>query len=431
MHFQDVAPQVKKFTIEQWRQHVRQNHVPFRRDCRLCIEEMGQDHPHRAVASAPPLRQIHDRHDVAGPFARGDDLGAGQKARYALVATVPIPLGIAKKGGDGDQKDGDLLPDGERPSGDGHGPGIEPGCQDLQSSQDPAGPSVLGSPEVLPDFKECALSLLMSQLLKELRYQMSLVDESDVLDINDGDQEEGGLSEADQKVVQMNRRWKEHRDVATEPIEVQNISMMEPLPSRKIKDILEALDRMCNGRVEAELAQWKRRLRLTLKSARAPVAEWPMVGRHVMEERMRLQLRRAGGPADIAILELEEDPTRPFRRLYGKQKPHDRVPQPVLVDDQHRAAPDVPADDDGQAVPDIPADEEPYEPESPLDDTEEPALNEPADDDLLPLGGGGIFDDDDVSVPGEPAAVRALYYDDGVVPTNLLGGESGACFNGR
>eukprot|EP00435_Cladocopium_sp_Y103_P002487 s324_g1.t1 len=71
------------------------------------------------------------------------------------------------------------------------------------------------------------------------------VNESDVLDINDGDQEEGGLSEADQKVVQkMNRRWKEYRDVATEPIEVQNISMMEPLPSRKIKDILEALDRM-------------------------------------------------------------------------------------------------------------------------------------------------------------------------------------------
>eukprot|EP00435_Cladocopium_sp_Y103_P074385 s444_g48.t1 len=35
----------------------------------------------------------------------------------------------------------------------------------------------------------------------------------------------------------MNRRWKEHRDVAPEPIEV-------PLLTRKIKDILEALDRM-------------------------------------------------------------------------------------------------------------------------------------------------------------------------------------------
>ena len=55
-------------------------------------------------------------------------------------------------------------------------------------------------------------------------------------------------------------------------------------------------DSASNGRVEAELAQWKRRLRLTLTSARAPAIEWPMVGRHVMEERMRLQLRKAGGP---------------------------------------------------------------------------------------------------------------------------------------
>eukprot|EP00435_Cladocopium_sp_Y103_P050769 s58_g15.t1 len=126
---------VKKFSIEQWRQHVRQNHVPFRRDCRLCIEEMGQDHPHRRQRGRGGESVYVLAVDVAGPFARGDDLGAGQKARYALVATVPIPLGIAKKGGDGDQKDGDLLPDGERPSGDCHGPGIEPGCRLPRSSK--------------------------------------------------------------------------------------------------------------------------------------------------------------------------------------------------------------------------------------------------------------------------------------------------------
>ena len=41
-----------------------------------------------------------------------------------------------------------------------------------------------------------------------------------------------GLSESDQKMVEkMNARWRKHRD-ATEQIEVQNISMMEPLPSR-------------------------------------------------------------------------------------------------------------------------------------------------------------------------------------------------------
>ena len=43
--------------------------------------------------------------------------------------------------------------------------------------------------------------------------------------------------------------------------------------------------------------------------------------------------------ADIAILELEEDPTRPLRRLHGKQKVYDRVPQPVLVDPALRDGP--------------------------------------------------------------------------------------------
>ena len=36
-----------KMTLEDWRKHVAQNRIPYRRDCRLCIERMGQDCPHR------------------------------------------------------------------------------------------------------------------------------------------------------------------------------------------------------------------------------------------------------------------------------------------------------------------------------------------------------------------------------------------------
>ena len=51
-----------------------------------------------------------------------------------------------------------------------------------------------------------------------------------------------------------------------------------------------------NGRVESELNQWKRRLRLTMKSSGASPEEWPAVGRHAMEERTRAQLRKVGLP---------------------------------------------------------------------------------------------------------------------------------------
>ena len=54
-----------------------------------------------------------------------------------------------------------------------------------------------------------------------------------------------GVSEADKRMVdKMNAHGREHRDVAMESTEVQNISMMEPFTSGRIKDILESLDRL-------------------------------------------------------------------------------------------------------------------------------------------------------------------------------------------
>ena len=38
---------LKRLSLDEWRQHVRQNHTPYRRDCRLCIQEMGAGEPHR------------------------------------------------------------------------------------------------------------------------------------------------------------------------------------------------------------------------------------------------------------------------------------------------------------------------------------------------------------------------------------------------
>ena len=250
MKLQDVTPELKKLSMDDWRKHVRQNHIPFRRDRQLCIEEMGQDLPHgrRGLGGESVYVLAVDK---AGPFIKGEDLGGGRNAmaKYALVATVPIPV-----------SSGGLQRGGPQRAGGAHGPG------DVPSSTAPAGPSVHGSSQVHRSSQECADADqsqhgdAQDQLLGAaenggaphqnlLGDPLGLVpeaDESALVDIDDGDTGEGALGEADKRIVEkMNARWREHRDAATEPVEVQNIcSMMEPLPSRKIKDILEALDRL-------------------------------------------------------------------------------------------------------------------------------------------------------------------------------------------
>ena len=50
-------------------------------------------------------------------------------------------------------------------------------------------------------------------------------------------------------------------------------------------------DAPANGRIESEILQFKRRLRLTLQSSAAKTEEWPSVARHSSEERLRAQLQ--------------------------------------------------------------------------------------------------------------------------------------------
>eukprot|EP00438_Fugacium_kawagutii_P024779 Skav214693 [mRNA] locus=scaffold1127:10211:11569:- [translate_table: standard] len=87
------ANQLKRMSMDEWRQHVRQNHVPFRRDCRLCVEEMGQDLPHRRRHHRGGESVYVLSVDIVGPFVKGWDIATGHDARYALLATVPVPLG--------------------------------------------------------------------------------------------------------------------------------------------------------------------------------------------------------------------------------------------------------------------------------------------------------------------------------------------------
>ena len=72
-----------------WEKHFHQDHLPFRRDCAVCVEAAAKQRPH--------YRQDHPSVftmalDVAGPFFVGVDSDETSKHRYLLVAVYAIPV---------------------------------------------------------------------------------------------------------------------------------------------------------------------------------------------------------------------------------------------------------------------------------------------------------------------------------------------------
>ena len=164
----------------------------------------------------------------------------------------------------------------------------------------------------------------------------------DVPDPEEHEGEDGGFSEDQKKLGEkLNKKWREHMEEATAPFKIQNVTLFEPLGSRSTSELLPALDRVwvrfralgipmvrlhsdrakemlakpvrawagrrglyqtftsgddapANGRIESEILQFKRRLRLTLQSSAAKTEEWPSVARHSSEERLRAQLQKVG-----------------------------------------------------------------------------------------------------------------------------------------
>ena len=136
------------------------------------------------------------------------------------------------------------------------------------------------------------------------------------------DDEEPRVSDAVAEAV--NVKVRDEMKDALQGYQVQNVTAVELLESRKTKDVLLALgllfskyrsmgiplyrmhcdrakefltggdDHAANGRVEGEICQLKRRLRVTLKASGAPIRLWPTAIRHVALERMQDQLKSLG-----------------------------------------------------------------------------------------------------------------------------------------
>ena len=77
-----------KKELEDWKKHCQANHLPYRRDCPVCVEAAGRDRPRRRVESPEAYCWSLD---LAGPFRHGHDAEVNQP-RYFLVSTITIPV---------------------------------------------------------------------------------------------------------------------------------------------------------------------------------------------------------------------------------------------------------------------------------------------------------------------------------------------------
>ncbi|CAK9056938.1 unnamed protein product [Durusdinium trenchii] len=81
---------VSKMDLAAWHRHIKQGHIPFRADCRICGEAMGCDKPHKRLGGSATKFTMSA--DLCGPFPEGKDLGTGVICKYALVSTVAVPI---------------------------------------------------------------------------------------------------------------------------------------------------------------------------------------------------------------------------------------------------------------------------------------------------------------------------------------------------
>ena len=88
---QAQQPVLSKLDLAGWKKHLQAQHVPYRRDCKVCLETMGSAEPHRRKKGQESAFVMSV--DVCGPFVKGTDLGVSKrrKVKYALIATIPVP----------------------------------------------------------------------------------------------------------------------------------------------------------------------------------------------------------------------------------------------------------------------------------------------------------------------------------------------------
>ena len=280
--------------LHDWRQHVANEHQPARRDCSVCLQNMGRDRPHKRITH--PSSYCLNL-DIAGPFKGGKDQ-LETLPRYMAVGVFTVPV-----------KNGTPLAEKLREFG-----------KKVDSKEDP---ELQGDPD-----------LIWGEPEKE--------DEIDPFASVEA-AEEVVLSEAEiQQCEARNQEWREKiQDL--QDVQVCSLTLAAPLRSRHATEVQKVLTffycklraiglpvvRLHTDRakefVSRSLAQWMRdhdvlhttssgdesqgsaraegeigylkgRVRLLINASKSPPHYWPLALRHAAEARYRQQMSQFGVP---------------------------------------------------------------------------------------------------------------------------------------
>ena len=276
--------------LHDWRQHVANEHQPARRDCSVCLQNMGRDRPHKRITHP-------SSYCIAGPFKGGKDQ-LETLPRYMAVGVFTVPV-----------KNGTPLAEKLREFG-----------KKVESKEDP---ELQGDPD-----------LIWGEPEKE--------DEIDPFASVEA-AEEVVLSEAEiQQCEARNQEWREKiQDL--QDVQVCSLTLAAPLRSRHATEVQKVLtffycklraiglpvvrvhtdrakefvsrslaqwmrdhdvlhttssgdESQGSARAEGEIGYLKSRVRLLINASKSPPHYWPLALRHAAEARYRQQMSQFGVP---------------------------------------------------------------------------------------------------------------------------------------
>eukprot|EP00435_Cladocopium_sp_Y103_P040850 s2478_g11.t1 len=269
------SAEVKKLSVEEWKTHLQNDHLPFRRDCQTCLQSAGKSRYHRRIVSREALTLSID---LAGPFKRGIDQGPADKlgaARYFMAGTFTVPVtpegkSLMKKEPEPevDEDPSVVLEEEEVEVQEAANPGaVDEEEKWLEKIEEEMGFEVrhVTLLEPLEDRRASEIVRALSRMLAKLRYMG--------FDVRRLHSDRAGEFTASQV-----RKWGEDRGI--------------------FRTFTDGDGWKSNGRVESEIAVLKRGIKTLLNSAGLADNYWPLAARHFAERRWRQQLAAMNYPVD-------------------------------------------------------------------------------------------------------------------------------------
>ena len=295
-------PRISKLTATDrlmWANHLKNGHVPYRRDCATCLQAAGTGRAHRRVDRPQPFSLALD---VAGPLkTKGRSMGLidENKLKYMLVGAYRVPK--------------DLLMEGEVPE-------EEPGLDKLKEN-DP-----------LEECEEYAPSEAEDLFIPEEEFEPDLPPPVPIPEPGD-------------ESMEPEDPLKKRIEELTTKVELVTLYLMVPMRSRHTHDVLEATQAMynklrraslpvmqihsdrarefrarsfrrwtidkglfhsrtsgsepaANGTAECAVKFFKRRARQLLITSSAEARDWPLAAQHAAELHWRAMMPLDGRPRE-------------------------------------------------------------------------------------------------------------------------------------